>query len=42
VTGQTSWNLDASLGSPLSFGEDANGELYLLTGSGNVYRISLP
>ena len=42
VTGQTSWNLDVSLGSPLSFGEDANGELYLLTGSGNVYRISLP
>jgi len=39
VTGQTSWNLDLSPGSPLSFGEDARGELYLLTGGG-VYRIA--
>jgi len=39
VTGQTSWNLDVSPGSPLSFGEDARGELYLLTGGG-VYRIA--
>ena len=39
VTGQTSWNLDVSPGSPLSFGEDVRGELYLLTGSG-VYRIA--
>ena len=39
VTGQTSWNLDLSPGSPLSFGEDARGELYLLT-AGGVYRIA--
>jgi glucose/arabinose dehydrogenase len=39
VTGQTSWNLDVSPGSPLSFGEDARGELYLLT-AGGVYRIA--
>ena len=39
VTGQTSWNLDLSPGSPLSFGEDVRGELYLLTGGG-VYRIA--
>ena len=39
VTGQTSWNLDVSPGTPLSFGEDARGELYLLTGGG-VYRIA--
>ncbi len=39
VTGQTSWNLDLSPGTPLSFGEDARGELYLLTGGG-VYRIA--
>jgi len=39
VTGQTSWNLDVSPGSPLSFGEDARGELYLLTGGG-VYRVA--
>lgn len=40
VTGQTSWNLDLSPGSPLSFGEDARGELYLLTAGGDVYRIA--
>ena len=39
VTGQTSWNLDLSPGSPMSFGEDARGELYLLTGGG-VYRMA--
>jgi len=39
VTGQTSWNLDVSPGTPLSFGEDARGELYLLT-AGGVYRIA--
>ena len=39
VTGQTSWNLDVSPGTPLSFGVDARGELYLLTGGG-VYRIA--
>jgi glucose/arabinose dehydrogenase len=40
VTGHTSWNPDVSPGTPLSFGEDARGELYLLTGGGNVYRIA--
>ena len=39
VTGQTSWNLDVSVSSPVSFGEDANGEVYLIA-SGNVYRIA--
>jgi len=39
VTGRTSWNLDLSPGSPMSFGEDARGELYLLTGGG-VYRMA--
>lgn len=38
VTGQTSWHLDLSPGSPMSFGEDARGELYLLT-AGGVYRM---
>jgi hypothetical protein len=40
VTGQTSWNLDVSPGTPLSLGEDPRGELYLLTGGGDVYRIA--
>ena len=40
VTGQTSWTLEPSPGSPLSFGEDARGELYLLTAGGDVYRIA--
>ena len=39
VTSQTSWNLNVTVSSPVSFGEDANGELYLLTGGGSVYRI---
>jgi glucose/arabinose dehydrogenase len=39
VTRQTSWNLDVSVSSPVSFGEDANGEVYLIA-SGNVYRIA--
>ncbi len=39
VTSQTSWNLNVTVSSPVSFGEDANGELYLLSGGGSVYRI---
>ena len=39
VTSQTSWNLNVTVSSPVSFGEDAKGELYLLTGGGSVYRI---
>jgi glucose/arabinose dehydrogenase len=39
VTSQTSWSLDTAVSSPVSFGEDANGELYLLAGS-SVYRIA--
>jgi glucose/arabinose dehydrogenase len=39
VTSQTSWTLDTSVSSPVSFGEDANGELYLLA-SNSVYRIA--
>jgi glucose/arabinose dehydrogenase len=40
VTGQTSWTLEPGPGSPQSFGEDARGELYLLTAGGDVYRIA--
>jgi glucose/arabinose dehydrogenase len=39
VTGQTSWHLDVGVSGPVSFGQDANGELYLLA-SGNVYRVT--
>jgi glucose/arabinose dehydrogenase len=39
ITSQTSWTLDTSVSSPVSFGEDANGELYLLA-SNSVYRIT--
>jgi glucose/arabinose dehydrogenase len=39
VTSQTSWTLDTNVSSPVSFGEDANGELYLLA-SNSVYRIT--
>jgi glucose/arabinose dehydrogenase len=39
VTSRTDWTLNASLGTPLSFGEDANGELYVLTAGGTVYRV---
>ena len=39
VTSQTSWTLDTSVSSPVSFGQDANGELYLLA-SNSVYRIT--
>ena len=39
LTSQTSWTLDTSVSSPVSFGEDASGELYLVASNG-VYRIS--
>jgi glucose/arabinose dehydrogenase len=39
VTTRTLWTPDVSLGTPLSFGEDANRELYLLA-SGSVYRLA--
>ena len=42
VTQRTSWTLSVSLGSVLSFGEDAAGELYVLTAGGRVYRIVAP
>lgn len=35
---RVAWNVP-SVGSPLSFGQDANGELYVLAASGNVYQI---
>ena len=35
---QRSWNLP-NVGNILSFGEDASGEMYLLSGNGNVYRV---
>jgi glucose/arabinose dehydrogenase len=39
VQQQTNWNLNVSIGSVLSFGEDSAGELYVLAG-GSVYRIA--
>jgi glucose/arabinose dehydrogenase len=39
VTERTLWNLNVGLGNVLSFGGDAAGELYVLTG-GSVYRIA--
>ncbi|MEO8031832.1 MAG: PQQ-dependent sugar dehydrogenase [Gemmatimonadota bacterium] len=39
VSGQQSWPDLAGHGGVQSFGEDARGELYILTGGGSVYRI---
>lgn len=39
ATEQRDWNI-TGLGNVVSFGRDGNGELYLLTGSGKIYRIS--
>lgn len=40
VSTRTLWTPDVSPGTPLSFGEDANGELYVLSSGGTVYRIA--
>jgi glucose/arabinose dehydrogenase len=40
VTTRTLWAPDVGPGSPLSFGEDANRELYVLSAAGVVYRIA--
>ena len=39
ITSRTVWNVPR-LGQVLSFGEDAAGEIYVLSDNGNVYRIS--
>lgn len=39
VSEQRDWNI-TGLGNVLSFGRDGNGELYLIAGSGKIYRIS--
>jgi glucose/arabinose dehydrogenase len=39
VTEQKNWSLGTSLGNVLSFGEGADGELYICTASGKIYRI---
>ena len=39
VSDQRDWNI-TGLGNVVSFGKDGNGELYLLAGSGKIYRIS--
>jgi len=40
VTGRTSWTLDVSLGNVTSLGEDAAGELYVVSAGGSIYRIA--
>jgi glucose/arabinose dehydrogenase len=35
----TDWDLGAAVGNVLSFGQDSQGELYMLAASGSVYRI---
>src|SRR5260370_1216466 len=39
VSSRTLWSPDVNPGSVLSFGQDARGELYVLSGNGAVYRI---
>lgn len=41
VTAEREWEL-GDLGAILSFGEDADGELYVLSGNGDVYRLVAP
>ena len=40
VESRTLWSPDVNPGSVLSFGQDARGELYVLSGNGAVYRIA--
>jgi len=40
VLTRTLWSPDVGPGTPLSFGEDANRELYVLSAEGTVYRIA--
>jgi len=42
VTSRTNWTVTANLGNVHSFGEDARGELYVVSGNGTVYRLSAP
>ena len=42
LTSRTNRSLNVNLGNVLSFGEDATGELYVLSGNGGVYRLSAP
>ena len=39
---QTDWTLKVDLGNVLSFGEDATGELYVLSANGTAYRLAAP